>query len=72
MSGEGWDHCAVTDYGFEWGPMTVLRIARVEGRGAVISVRTDHTDIQVLVSEKGRKIRVWRGNQELKEADGER
>ena len=50
MSGE-------TQYGFDWGPMVVERLAHIPGRGYCISIRgrKDHKgqEIQVLVSEKG-------------------
>ena len=54
-----------TRYGFQWGPAEVTRMAHIEGRGRVIGVRTPHDSIQVYVTEKGRSIRVWRGNVEL-------
>jgi hypothetical protein len=55
------------DYGFKWGPAEIVRLIAVPGRGRVLSVKTDHAELQILISEKGRKLRVWRGNQELKE-----
>ena len=45
-----------TQYGFAWGPVEVTRVAHIEDRGYVIEVRTDHRSMQVIVSEKGRKI----------------
>lgn len=54
-----------TEHGFTWGPAEVTAMASVPGRGRVISVRTEHVDLQVYVSEKGHKIRVWRGREEL-------
>ena len=48
-----------TDYGFTWGPMEVYRTAWVPGKGRSLTIRTDHASIQVAVSEKGRKIRVF-------------
>ena len=56
MSGE-------TQYGFHWGPVIVERVAHIEGRGYVVSVRSreDYSgpEIQVLVSEKGRNVTAY-------------
>jgi len=46
-------------FGFEWGPMRVVRAVHIEGRGRVIVVATDHAEMEVFVSEKGRKIRAY-------------
>jgi hypothetical protein len=46
-------------YGFDWGPMKVERLAHIEGRGYVLSVKTDHAEMQVYVSEKGRVVRPY-------------
>jgi hypothetical protein len=46
-------------YGFEWGPMRVTRMAHIEGRGYCIEIATEHARLQVLVSEKGRKITTY-------------
>lgn len=43
-------------YGFRWGPMDVIRIAHIEGRGYCLEIRTDYDRLQVYVSEKGRKV----------------
>jgi hypothetical protein len=43
-------------YGFRWGPMVVTRLAEIPKRGYVLEIKTEHTAIQVLVSEKGRRI----------------
>lgn len=52
-----------TQYGFRWGPMIVERVAHIEGRGYVVSVRTrdDYSgpQVQVLVSEKGRSVTAY-------------
>ena len=53
------------EYGFVWGPAEVTRLARFEGRGRVIGVATEHRQLQVAVSEGGRKIRVWLDGQRL-------
>lgn len=49
-----------TRYGFDWGPMHVERMAYIEGRGYALRIRTDHDEIQVYVSEKGRKVEAYR------------
>jgi hypothetical protein len=46
-------------YGFRWGPMKVTRLAHIDGRGYVIEVATDHKAMQILVSEKGYKIKPY-------------
>lgn len=50
----------ITQYGFDWGPMSVERVAHIEGRGYVVSIRGPKEysgpEVQVLVSEKGRCI----------------
>jgi hypothetical protein len=43
-------------YGFRWGPLTVTRLAHIDGRGYVIEVATDHQVMQVHITEKGNKI----------------
>ena len=56
MSGE-------TQYGFNWGPVVVERVAHVEGRGYCISIRGSEgyegQEIQVLVSEKGKRVTAY-------------
>ena len=56
MSGE-------TQYGFDWGPVVVERVAHIEGRGYVVSVRSrkDYSgpEVQVLVSEKGQRVTAY-------------
>lgn len=46
-------------YGFLWGPMEVERSCHVEGRGYALTIRTDHQEMQVYVSEKGRVIEAY-------------
>lgn len=46
-------------YGFNWGPMKVERLAHIEGRGYVVQVSTDHMQVEVYVSEKGQKIKAY-------------
>jgi hypothetical protein len=52
-----------TQYGFDWGPMVVERVAHIEGRGYCVSIRgrRDYKgpEIQVLVSEKGRSVTAY-------------
>lgn len=43
-------------FGFKWGPMVVSRAARIEGRGFCVEVATEHARMQILVSERGRRI----------------
>jgi hypothetical protein len=45
-----------TRYGFAWGPMTVERLAHIEGRGYALEIKTGSCSMQVYVSEKGRVI----------------
>lgn len=58
----------LTQYGFEFGAMSVERIMQVEGRGTVVGVYgADRSNgVQVYVSEKGRSVRVFRKGRELK------
>lgn len=52
-----------TRYGFRWGPMIVERMAHIDGRGYVVSIRSAelHTgpEVQVYVSEKGRSVKAF-------------
>ena len=52
-----------TQYGFRWGPMLVERMAHIDGRGYVVSIRSTelHTgpEVQVYVSEKGRSVKAF-------------
>ena len=45
------------DYGFEWGPMEVTRMAHIEGRGYVLEIRTAHRSMQVHITEAGYRIK---------------
>jgi hypothetical protein len=50
---------SVTQYGFEWGPLCVERVAHIEGRGYVVEIRprgSHKKAVQVYVSEKGRSV----------------
>ncbi len=55
-----WTEVRLTDFGFKWGPMEVVRAASMpQGRGAVLTIRTDlGAEIEVWVSEKGQRILV--------------
>ena len=55
----------LTDFGFTWGPAEITRLTYIPGRGRVLSIRTAHAEAQVLISEKGRRLRIWLGNEEL-------
>lgn len=44
-------------YGFRWGPMVVERLVHIEGRGYVLRIKTEYQDLQIYVTEKGRKIK---------------
>jgi hypothetical protein len=52
---------SLCEYGFRWGPMVVDRVAHIDGRGYVVSVRSsagyDGPEVQVFVSEKGRRVK---------------
>ncbi len=52
-----------TQYGFNWGPVVVERVAHIEGRGYCISIRSSEDysgqEVQVLVSEKGRRVTAY-------------
>lgn len=52
-----------TQYGFKWGPLDVERVAHIEGRGYVVSVRGpkgyEGPEVQVYVSEGGRVVRAY-------------
>jgi hypothetical protein len=52
--------CWQTQYGFEWGPMTVTRIASDPRVGYVLEIGAEGTDetVMVRVTWKGRKIHV--------------
>ena len=61
---DGW-----TPYGFDWGPMTVTRMAHIEGRGYALGIVVGRRRFQVWVSEKGRSVRFFDGNTEWAAAD---
>lgn len=47
-------------YGFDWGPVHVERLEHVDGGGYALRIYTDHDEVQVYVSEKGRKVKAYR------------
>lgn len=53
----------VTQYGFDWGPVRVERVAHIPGRGYVVSVMGPKShggpEVQVYVSEKGVSVRAY-------------
>lgn len=59
-----------TQYGFQWGPLEVTRIAHFEPRKGrecyVLAVETEHGALNVYVSKTGRSMRVFREGKELK------
>jgi len=55
----------LTDYGFVWNEMTVTRLTEHDG-GVVLEVKASGgAKIQVYVTPKGRRLRIWRGHREL-------
>lgn len=62
----------ITEYGFEWGPITVQRTSEVEfikGRGKhrALRVSTPYHLLEIYVSPTGRTVRVFEnGKGELK------
>ena len=54
-----------TQYGFQWGPLDVVRIAHFPGRGRVLGLKTQHDELEVFVTNKGRRIRAWKDGKEL-------
>lgn len=64
------EHLTITKFGFEWGACRVTRVTDRDG-GVLIGVGTVANDewdfpIQIWVSPKGRRIRVFRQGKELK------
>ena len=51
-------------YGFRWGQLDVIRNAVFLGRKS-LSVITDSQEIEIAVSAKGHRIRVYRDGKEL-------
>ena len=59
----------VTDYGFNFGPMLVERLARFAPRKGrevtVLKVQTDHHTLNIYASRTGRSVRVYKDGKEL-------
>ena len=49
----------LTRHGFTFGPAEVTRICHLDGRGYVLEVKTEHAQLQILISEKGRRITTY-------------
>ena len=47
----------IETYGFEWGPMSVVRATHIEARGWFLLITTDHAEMEVHVSEAGHRIK---------------
>lgn len=47
-----------TEFGFNWGPMSVTRCCKLP-TSYVVQIKTAHQEIDVYVSRAGRKIRVF-------------
>jgi hypothetical protein len=58
----------LTQYGFEWGPMTVTRYAQMPNGSRVVGIEVDGKRVlEVYVSATGRSVRVFRkGHGEMK------
>lgn len=52
-------------FGFKWGPAHIHRICHIEGKGRLLSVKTEHGCIEVWISEKGKSLRAFRDGREL-------
>ena len=58
------DHEEAARYGFRWGQLDVIRNAEFLGRKS-LSILTDSQEIEIAVSAKGQRIRVYRNGKEL-------
>ena len=47
-----------TQYGFEWGPVEVSRVAADEQLGVVVEIRTEYQAVTVRATPKGRRMTV--------------
>lgn len=59
----------MTEFGFEWGPAVVERIAAIErshGCYRILRVATDYVQLEIYISPGGRKLRIFRNGEELK------
>lgn len=58
-----------TEYGLQWGPVTVQRAATFErsnGTYRVLEISTSARRVSVYISPTGRSVRVFRDGQELR------
>ena len=55
-----------TSYGFDWGPVSVTRVAHFEPRKGRECYVLDVNDVHIYVSKTGRSVRVFRDGKELK------
>lgn len=51
-----------TEYGFDWGPVSVERTCTLPGDRRVVTVRTEHRTLTIYVSRTGRSLRVFEGH----------
>jgi hypothetical protein len=51
-------------FGFRWGQLDVIRNAEFNGKKS-LSVLTDWAEIEIGVSDKGHRIRVYKNGREL-------
>lgn len=55
-----------TEYGFEWGPMAVERIAKLPASRRVLRVATPHHKVEIYSSRTGSSVRVYLDGVEMK------
>lgn len=46
----------MSEYGFEWGPLEVRRVAHIEGRAYVLVVDTGFELLEIYVSEDRKSV----------------
>lgn len=58
----------ITDYGFEWGPLSVSRTCSLPDDRLLLTIQTEHRALDVYCSATGRSLRVFEhgGRGELK------
>lgn len=61
------DSGAATEFGFDWGPISVERAVYDAKLGRVLIVRvpSEHHRVEIAVSPKGRSVRVWLDGQRM-------
>ncbi len=58
----------MTEFGFEWGPVLVERVAAIErphGCTRILRVASDRVQLEIYISPAGHKLRVFRNGEEL-------